>query len=77
MLICDIAAVGPAVHAWHLALHLGLATVVSVGGSIFLALGVRSHRRTMRRLALEARGPASGEPRVRDRSRPSPAVSTA
>ncbi len=53
MLICDIATVGPAVHAWHLALHLGLATLVSTGGAMFLGLGVRAHRRTMRRLALD------------------------
>jgi hypothetical protein len=55
MLICDIAAVGPAVHAWHVALHMGLATVVSLGGGLFLGLGVRAHRRTMRDLAVEPR----------------------
>ena len=54
MFICDIASVGPAVHAWHLALHMGLATVVSLGGTIFLGLGITAHRRTMRRLAVES-----------------------
>ena len=51
MLICDIATVGPTVHAWHVALHLGLATVISFGGSVFLGLGFVAHRRTRRRLA--------------------------
>jgi hypothetical protein len=54
MLICDIATVGPAVHAWHVALHMGLATVVSLGGAMFLGLGVRAHRRTMKELGLES-----------------------
>ena len=60
MLICDIATVGPAVHAWHLALHLGLATVVSMGGALFLAIGVRAHRRTMQEIALEAASSSIG-----------------
>ena len=56
MLICDIASVGATVHTWHVALHLGLATVVSLGGGTFLALGVRAHRRTMRLLEDAASG---------------------
>ena len=51
MLICDVSTVGATVHAWHLAIHLGLATVVSLGGSLFLGLGIVAHRRTRRRLA--------------------------
>ena len=48
MLICDIATVGPAAHDLHLALHVGFAGVVSLGGAIFLALGVRATRRAHR-----------------------------
>jgi ABC-type branched-subunit amino acid transport system permease subunit len=54
MLICDVASVGATVHAWHVALHLGLAGVVSLGGSVFLGLGFIAHRRARRsRAALE------------------------
>lgn len=53
MFICDIATVGATVHTWHIALHLGLAAVVSLGGATFLGLGVRAHRRTMRLLSVE------------------------
>ena len=55
MFICDISTVGATVHAWHLALHMGLATIVSLGGVSFLGLGFRAHRRTMRRLAEDPR----------------------
>ena len=51
MLVCDIATVGPTAHAWHVALHLGLTTVISLGGSVFLGLGFAAHRRARRRLA--------------------------
>jgi ABC-type branched-subunit amino acid transport system permease subunit len=55
--ICDVATVGATVHAWHVALHLGLVGLVSVGGGFFLTLGAIAHRR-----ALRARQPTS-EPR--------------
>lgn len=48
MFTCDIATVGASVHAWHVALHVALATIVSLGGFVFLAVGVRTHRRVMR-----------------------------
>lgn len=65
MFLCDIATVGPTVHAWHVALHLGLASLVSVGGSLFLGLGVAAHRRARRDLATEPRRtePRQAEPR--------------
>jgi len=49
--ICDVATVGAGVHALHVALHLGLAGVVSVGGALFLGLGFRAHRRARREAA--------------------------
>ena len=45
MFICDIQTVGAATHWFHVALHFGLAGLVSVGGSTFLGLGVIAHRR--------------------------------
>jgi hypothetical protein len=51
MLLCDIEAVGASTHYLHLALHLGLASLVSVGGGVFLTLGVVAHRRAIRAAA--------------------------
>jgi hypothetical protein len=48
MFLCDVATVGPMVHALHLALHVGLAGVVSLGGSLFLGAGLLSFRRARR-----------------------------
>jgi ABC-type branched-subunit amino acid transport system permease subunit len=48
MFLCDIDTVGATVHAWHLVLHVGLAGIVSLGGSVFLGLGIVAHRRTAR-----------------------------
>jgi ABC-type branched-subunit amino acid transport system permease subunit len=45
--ICEIATVGASAHATHL-LHLGLAGIVSLGGGIFLGLGVVASRRARR-----------------------------
>lgn len=45
MFLCDIATVGPTVHAWHVALHVGLIALVSTGGGAFLTLGALAHRR--------------------------------
>jgi ABC-type branched-subunit amino acid transport system permease subunit len=56
MFICDISTVGAGVHAWHLALHVGLAGFVSLGGGIFLTLGAIAHRRARRARALVDRG---------------------
>ena len=53
MFNCDISTVGAAVHAWHVALHLGLAGIVSAGGSVFLALGFVARRRAQRLRGLE------------------------
>ena len=47
-LICDIATVGATVHYTHLALHLGLAGIVSFGGGIFLGLGIWANLRARR-----------------------------
>ncbi len=59
MFVCDIATVGATVHAWHVALHLALVGVVSVGGGVFLTLGAIAHRRARRlqRLAASAAAP--------------------
>lgn len=46
--ICDIPGATPAVTAWHLALELGLAAFVVIGGLTFLALGWRAYRRAER-----------------------------
>lgn len=48
MFLCDIATVGATVHAWHVALHVGLVGLVSVGGGVFLTLGAVAHRRARR-----------------------------
>jgi hypothetical protein len=48
MFICDVATVGPTVHLLHLALHVGLAGFVSLGGALFLGLGFRAQRRSRR-----------------------------
>jgi len=53
MFVCDIATVGASVHAWHLAIHVGLAGIVSAGGSVFLAWGFIARRRARRLRALE------------------------
>jgi hypothetical protein len=45
MFVCDIATVGVTAHAVHVALHLGLAGVISLGGSVLLVLGARARRR--------------------------------
>ena len=60
MLICDIATVGATTHYLHVALHLGLASVLSLGGGIFLALGVRASRRSQREQAIAGPEPARG-----------------
>jgi hypothetical protein len=46
--ICDVATTGPAVHAFHVALHLGLAALLSGSGTVFLGLGLIAHRRARR-----------------------------
>lgn len=51
MFICDINVVGATTHYLHVALHLGLAGIVTVGGSVFLTLGVVAHRRALRAAA--------------------------
>lgn len=43
--ICDIPGATPAVTAWHLALEVGLAAFVVVGGIVFLALAFVAYRR--------------------------------
>jgi hypothetical protein len=48
VLICDIATVGATVHYAHLALHLGLAAIVSLGGGLFLGLGIVASLRARR-----------------------------
>lgn len=55
MFNCDISTVGATVHAVHVVLHLGLTGLVSLGGSIFLLLGARAHRRARAELRLEVR----------------------
>ncbi len=55
-MICDIETVGATVHYAHLALHLGLSGVVSLGGALFLGLGFRARRRATRSMRLG--GPA-------------------
>lgn len=66
-LICDIATVGATVHYTHLALHFGLAGIVSLGGGVFLGLGiVASLRARQEQLALQAEAqgpPGPGAPR--------------
>jgi hypothetical protein len=42
---CDIPGASAAVSAWHLALEVGLAVFVVVGGLTFLALALRAYRR--------------------------------
>jgi hypothetical protein len=49
--LCDIATVGATTHYLHVALHLGLAAVVSIGGGVFLTLGFVARRRTLRAAA--------------------------
>ena len=57
-LICDISTVGVTVHYTHLALHVGLAGIISLGGGIFLGLGIVSSLRARRlRLARPAANP--------------------
>jgi hypothetical protein len=46
--LCDIATVGATTHYLHVALHLGLAGVVSLGGAVFLTLGFVARRRATR-----------------------------
>ena len=46
--LCDIATVGATTHSLHVALHLGLAGVVSLGGGVFLTLGFVARRRALR-----------------------------
>jgi hypothetical protein len=58
--ICDIATVGATVHAWHVALHLGLVGVISVGGGVFLTLGAVAHRRARRLQRLPASSTGDG-----------------
>ena len=53
-LICDIATVGATVHYTHLALHLGLAGVVSLGGGVFLGLGIVASIRARRERRVRA-----------------------
>ena len=60
MLICDIATVGATTHYLHLALHVGLASVVTLGGGIFLALGARANRRSRRERATAGSEPSRG-----------------
>jgi len=45
VLVCEIGDVGLATHAWHVALHVGLAALVSSVGSGFLAAGLVIHVR--------------------------------
>jgi hypothetical protein len=52
--LCDIATVGATTHHLHVALHLGLAAVVSLGGGVFLALGFVARRRATRSAAAAA-----------------------
>jgi len=46
--LCDIATVGATTHYLHVALHLGLAGLVSFGGGVFLTLGLVARRRAAR-----------------------------
>jgi hypothetical protein len=48
MFVCDIPNATAAVQAFHIALHVGLAAVVSTSGAMFLALGAIAHRRARR-----------------------------
>jgi hypothetical protein len=64
LVICDIATVGATVHYTHLALHLGLAAIVSLGGGVFLGLGIVASlraRRERRALPAEAGEQPGGE----------------
>ena len=55
-LICDVATVGAMVHYTHVALHFGLAGIVSLGGGMFLGLGILASLRARReRRASDAR----------------------
>lgn len=54
MFICDIATVGATTHYFHVVLHLGLAGIVTLGGSVFLTLGVLAHWRARRATTLLA-----------------------
>jgi hypothetical protein len=42
---CDIPGASTAVSAWHLALELGLAAFVVVGGLTFLSMALVAYRR--------------------------------
>ena len=69
MFICDVATVGATVHAWHVALHLGLLGLVTGGGGMFLTLGALATRRVRRRVVQGADAGATGAaPAPGDRS---------
>ena len=61
--LCDIAQVGAATHYLHVALHLGLAGIVSIGGGAFLALGFRARRRALLDQALRTTSSTTGDRR--------------
>jgi hypothetical protein len=42
---CDIPGASTAASAWHLALEVGLAVFVVIGGCLFLAMAWRAYRR--------------------------------
>lgn len=42
--ICDIPGADAATSAWHLTLHVGLATIVVIVGIVFLGLAVIGYR---------------------------------
>ncbi len=43
---CDIPGASAAVSAWHLALEVGLAAFVVIGGLLFLSMAVRAYQRS-------------------------------
>ena len=47
-LMCDVSSVGTTVHYTQVALHLGLTAVISLGGGVFLGLGIISSVRARR-----------------------------
>ena len=52
--VCDIPGADAATSAWHLALQLGLAAFVVVGGIVFLLLALVTYRRPVRSSSLVA-----------------------
>jgi hypothetical protein len=73
MLICDIETVGATVHYAHLALHLGLTGLVSMGGLLFLGLGFRASRRAGRSVPVPASTAQAAAPSAVDRAEGRPA----